>query len=179
MEIQVMHDNFFNNGFHLINDPEVFVYLDDIDGWEWANWKGQGLQLIKRNNQIEKAILDTQILLAEKYVKNLDPNYSLGKECEIVNGMDDATLSWHNDNIEGYNLCILLYFDTMDTEIGGKIRFRSIDSKEVTGEFFPKKYDVAFLNHCSRFEHVVTPMFMPLDRRVASFNFNIDKALVG
>ncbi len=175
----MIYDDFFNNGFSLINDPEVFVYLEDIDYWEWLNWKHQGLQLIKRTDEIQNAIDKTQILLGEKYVSKFDPNYKLGKECEIVNGMDDATLSWHNDNIEGYNLCILLYFDTMDHDIGGKTKFRHMASKEISGEFYPKKYDVSFMNHCLRFEHVVTPLNFSMHRRVASFNFNINGGLVG
>lgn len=177
--MQTIYDNFFNKGFCVVNDPEVFTHLQDIESWEWKNWKDQGLQLIKRNSEIEEAITKTQILLAEKYVSRIDPDYELGGECEIVNGMDDATLSWHNDNIEGFNLCILLYLDTMDEDIGGKTRFRDIITKELTGEFFPQKYDVSFMNHCTRFEHIVTPMKLPMNRRVALFNYNINKVLVG
>ena len=177
MKIETIHDQFFNNGFCKINDPSMFKYLHDIDSWEWKNWKGQGLQLIKRNEIVEDAIQKTQILLGEIYVKRLDENYKFGDECEIVNGMDDATLSWHNDNIEGYNLCILLYLDDMDEEIGGMTRFRNIQTQEITGEFYPKKYDISFMNHCTRFEHIVTPMLLPMDRRVALFNYNINSIL--
>ena len=177
--MQTIYDSFFNNGFCKINDPEVFVHLLDIESWEWRNWKDQGLQLIKRNDKIQQAIDDTQILLGEKYVKHLDPDYILGSDCEIVNGMDDATLSWHNDNIEGFNLCILLYWDDMDEDIGGMTKFREIQTKEITGEFYPKRYDVSFMNHCKRFEHIVTPMKMSIHRRVALFNYNINEILVG
>lgn len=177
--MQMIYDNFFSKGFCVVNDPAVFKYLKEIDSWEWKNWKDQGLQLIKRNPEIEEAIKKTQIVLGEIYVKHLDPNYKFGDDCEIVNGMDDATLSWHNDNIEGFNLCILLYLDDMDEDTGGMTRFRDIDTKELTGEFYPKKYDVSFMNHCLRFEHVVTPMKMGVPRRVALFNYIVDKVLVG
>lgn len=177
--IDIIHENMFNAGYHRLNDNEVFIHLKDLDSCEWKNWRGQGLQLIKRTPEIEDAIHKTQLLLADKYVKHLDENYKLGGDCEIVNGMDDATLSWHNDNVEGYNLCILLYLDTLDSDIGGMTRFRNIHTKELTGEFYPQQYDVSFMNHCSRFEHVVTPMILPMNRRVALFNFNINGILVG
>ncbi len=177
--MQTIYNEFFNNGFCVVNDPEVFKHLIEIESWEWKNWKDQGLQLIKRTPEIEQAINKTQILLAEKYVSQIDENYILGGDCEIVNGMDDATLSWHNDNIEGFNLCILLYWDSMDVDTGGMTRFRDISSKEITGEFFPQKYDVSFMNHCLRFEHIVTPMKLPVDRRVALFNYKINEVFVG
>lgn len=177
--MQKIHDDLFNKGFHKLNDPELFKYLTEIDSWEWNNWKNQGLQLIKRNSIIEESINKTQKLIADKYIKLLDESYRFGDECEIVNGMDDATLSWHNDNIEGYNLCVLLYMDSMDEDIGGMTRFRDIHSKEITGEFYPQKYDVSFMNHGVRFEHIVTPMKLPIDRRVALFNYNINKVLIG
>ncbi len=177
--MQTIYESFFNNGFCVINDTEAFKHLEEIESWEWINWKDQGLQLIKRTKEIEQAINDTQLLLAEKYIKHLDSEYKLGGDCEIVNGMDDATLSWHNDNIEGYNLCVLLYWDDMDEETGGMTRFRDIKTQKLTGEFFPKKYSVSFMNHCKRFEHIVTPMKIPVNRRVALFNYNINEVLVG
>lgn len=179
MEIRVIYENMFNNGYHKLNDPDVFRYLKDIDAWEWKNRKDQGLQLVKRNPEIEEAIDKTQQLLGEKYVKHLDPNYQLGDDCEIVNGMDDATLSWHNDNIEGYNLCILLYCDSMDQDIGGDISFRDRVTKEVTGQFYPQQYDVSFMNHCLRFEHIVNPLKLNLPRRVALFNYKISEVITG
>lgn len=178
MSIDKIYDEFLKKGFCKINDPTVFKHLEDIDSWEWKNRKDQGLLLIKRNSNIEEFIKKTQDIIGETYVKKIDPNYTCGGDCDIVNGMDDATLSWHNDNVEGYNLCVLLYLDSMDDDIGGMTRFRDIETKEITGQFYPQKYDVSFMNHGLKFEHIVTPMKMPLDRRVALFNYNIDYKLV-
>lgn len=169
----------FDNGYYKLSDPDVFVYLKDIDGWEWLNRKDQGLRLIKRTAEIQQTIDNTQKLLAEKYVKHLDPNYQLGNDCEIVNGMDDATLSWHNDNLEGYNLAILLYLDTLDSDTGGAVQFRNIDTQVVTGSFYPSQYDVSFMNHNKKFEHVVTQLKMDLPRRVATFNYIISESITG
>ena len=164
------------NGFFKVSDPDVFKYLNDIESWEWKNL--QGLRLIKRNANIEEALVLTQRLIGDKYVSKIDPEYKLGGDCEIVNGMDDATLSWHNDNIEGYNLSALLYWDSMDEDIGGMIKFRDISTKELTGQFFPQKYDVSFMNHGSGFEHIVTPLKLSMNRRVVTFNYNINDAII-
>lgn len=164
------------NGFIKVNDPEMFKYLEDIESWEWKNL--HGLRLIKRNTTIEEALIKTQRLIGDKYISKIDPMYKFGGDCDIVNGMDDATLSWHNDNIEGYNLSVLLYWDSMDEDIGGMIKFRDISNKEAVGEFYPQKYDVSFMNHGPAFEHIVTPLKLPMNRRVATFNYNINEALL-
>ena len=177
--IDTIYYDMINKGYCKINDPDVFLFLKDIDGWEWKNWKDQGLQIIKRTTEIQDAIDATHKLLAEKYVKYLDSNYEFGDDCEIVNGMDDATLSWHNDNIEGYNLCILLYLDTLDKDVGGDVNFRDITTKQLTGGFFPTQYDVSFMNHGPGFEHMVNPLKMNLHRRVALFNYKISQAITG
>jgi hypothetical protein len=168
-----MLNNFYNNGFVVVNDPEIFTDFQDIDSWEWINKKHQSLQRIKPSSEIDYIMMITQNIIGEKYVKQFNNNYTLGGDLDLVNGMDAATLSWHNDNQEGYNLCALLYFDSVDEEIGGMTRFRDIQTKQITGEFYPKKYDISLMNHSIHFEHIVTPMILPLDRRVALFNFNI------
>lgn len=177
--MQTIYENFFNKGFSVINDKEVFKYIEGIESWEWKNLKTEGLQLVVKSPGVIDAIQKTHLLLAEKYVRLIDPNYKLGGDCDIVNGMDEATLSWHNDECEGFNLCILLYWDSMDEEIGGQTCFRDISSAELTGQFYPQRYDVSFMNHCSRFEHVVTPLKLPMNRRVGLFNYNISEELVG
>jgi hypothetical protein len=178
MNINEIYKNIINNGYFKTNDPEVFRFFEEIDGWSWKNLKDQGLQMIEHSEEVDTAINNTQLLIAEKYVKHLDNNYKLGDECDIVNGMDDATLSWHNDSQEGYNLSVLLYFDTMDSDIGGELSFRGIDSKEVTGSFYPKKHDIVFMNHGTQFEHIVGSLKMPLHRRVATFNYHLSAALI-
>lgn len=179
IDVQKFYSDFFNNGFYKINDPQSFRFFPDIEICSWNNLKEQGLQLIKRDIYIEQAIKLTQKYIGENYIKMLDADYQLGEDCEIVNGMDGPTLVWHNDAIEGYNLCVLLYFDTVDEDIGGKLSFREITTKSITGEFYPQKYDVAFLNHCHRFEHKVEDLKLPLPRRVASFNFHVNKLITG
>jgi hypothetical protein len=171
-----MLDDFLFKGFVRLNDPLMFTEID-FECLRWKNSGMVGLPIAERDNETNDAISRTQKMLGEKYVKLFDENYKCGDMCEIVNGMDEATLSWHNDLVEGYNLCILLYFDTMDSDIGGDISFRESITKEQTGNFYPNHGDVLIMNHSERFEHVVAPLKMPLHRRVASFNYNINDIL--
>ena len=179
MKITEFKESFYNKGFFRINDSKPFDLFPDIETCSWKNLKNQGLQIIFRDNDVESGIKNVHNFLGDNYIRLLDPNFRYGDYCEIVNGMDDATLVWHNDACEGYNLCVLLYFDTLDADIGGKISFREIMSKEKTGDFYPQKFDIAFLNHSTRFEHIVEDMKLPLPRRVASFNFHVNEILTG
>lgn len=170
----------YTRGYAKITDKEMFQHLEGIDGWEWHKWKVQDeLQLISRTPEIDEAINKTQQLIADRYISLGDPDYKLGDDCVIVNGMDTATLSWHNDEVEGYNVAVLLYFDDMDADTGGKVSFRHRYSNMPIGSIYPKKYNILFLNHTSRFEHKVDPMKIPVDRRVAMFNYNVNKRLTG
>jgi hypothetical protein len=171
-----LFEDFLTKGCARINDLSVFSEID-FESLRWKNSGMVGLPIIERDEQIQQAINITQKILGEKYVKILDDNYTIGEMCEIVNGMDDATLSWHNDLIEGYNVCILLYFDSMDDDIGGDISFRDSATKEITESFYPQYGDVLIMNHSNRFDHVVSPLKIPLHRRVASFNYYINPAI--
>ena len=167
-----MFEQFITKGFVRLNDPTMFSEID-FEDLRWKNSGMVGLPIVERDDLVQRGIDTTQRLLGAKYVSIFDENYKLGDLCEIVNGMDEATLSWHNDLVEGYNLCILLYFDTMDEDIGGAISFRYTNSDHIE-TFYPKHGDVLIMNHSKRFEHVVSPLNIPLHRRVASFNYIID-----
>lgn len=176
---QQLHTNLFLHGYHKVTDPDMFFYIMDMDSYEWLNWKDQQqLQLVKRTPIIEQAMHHTHELVAANYIQPLDQYFEYGDDNEIVNGMDDATLSWHNDEIEGYQLAVLLYWDDTDKDTGGNIEFRDMHTKEHTGGFYPKKFDVCIINHGPRFEHIVKPMLMPVDRRVAMFNFKVNPLLL-
>lgn len=171
-----LFEDFINKGCVKINDPSMFSEID-FESLIWKNSGMIGLPIVERNEHIEIAISKTQKKLGEKYVKLLDEEYKVGELCEIVNGMDQPTLVWHNDLVEGYNLCILLYFDSMDEDIGGAISFRDSITKEITESFYPKYGDILIMNHSKRFEHIVSPLIIPLHRRVASFNYYINSAI--
>ena len=175
-----MKDNFFESfitkGCVRVNDSSMFSEID-FETLTWQNAGMIGLPIVKKTDDVKLAISKTQKLIGEKYVKTLDENYNIGELCEIVNGMDQPTLEWHNDLVEGYNLCVLLYFDSMDEEIGGSISVRNSITKEITESFYPQYGDILIMNHSKRFEHIVSPLNIPLPRRVASFNYYINPSI--
>ena len=171
-----LFEEFLTKGCVRINDPSVFSEID-FETLRWKNSGMVGLPIVERDEQVQTAINTTQKILGEKYVKILDENYNVGQLCEIVNGMDQPTLVWHNDLVEGYNVCILLYFDSMDEDIGGSISFRDSTTKEITESFYPQYGDVLIMNHSKRFEHIVSELKIPLHRRVASFNYYINPVI--
>jgi hypothetical protein len=171
-----MIDNFLTKGFVILNDKTSFQFVD-INDIKWSNAGHVGLQVVIKEEKIQNELLSTQKHLGEKYVKHIDTNYKLANKIDLVNGMDQATLDWHNDLIEGPNLCILAYFDDMDDDTGGAICFRNSETKEELIKYYPIQNDLVIMNQSLKFEHIVTPLKLKLPRRVASFNYYIDERL--
>lgn len=167
-----MIDDFLTKGFIILNDKDSFQFID-INDIKWTDAGHVGLQVVIKENKIQNELLETQKYLGEKYVKQIDPNYKLANKIDLVNGMDEATLIWHNDLIEGPNLCILAYFDDMDEDIGGAICFRNSETKEKIIKYYPIQNDLIIMNQSMKYEHIVTPLKLKLPRRVASFNYYI------
>jgi hypothetical protein len=171
-----MLDNFLTQGYVIENDKDVFKFIS-LDNINWTDDEKIGLQICKKEELIENQLLDTQKYLGEKYVKLIDKNYKLSDKIDLVNGVDKATMLWHNDLIEGPNCGCLLYFDDTDEDTGGAIKFRHAKSKDQICEIYPKKYDIIVINHSLRFQHIVTEQKMPVPRRVMSLNFYLDERL--
>jgi hypothetical protein len=171
-----MLDNFLTQGYIIENDKSVIKFIN-LDNVKWIEDKNLSLQICKKEKLIENQLLDIQKYLGEKCVKQIDKNYKLADKIELVNGIDNATLMWHNDLVEGPNLCILAYFDTMDEDIGGAICFRETETKKELINYYPQQYDIIIMNQSMKFEHIVTPLKLKLPRRVASFNYYINERL--
>ena len=171
-----MLDNFLTQGYIIQNDKSI-LQLIDLNEVKWTDAGHVGLQVVIKEQSIHQQLLNTQKHLGEKYVKPIDKNYTLADKIDLVNGMDNATLVWHNDLIEGPNLCILAYFDTMDNDIGGAICFRETETKKELINYYPQQYDIIIMNQSMKFEHIVTSLKLKLPRRVASFNYYINERL--
>jgi hypothetical protein len=171
-----MIENFLKNGFIILNDKKSFKFIDIYD-LQWTDAGNVGLQIVIKENKIQNELLQTQKYLGEKYVKQIDINYKFFDKIDLVNGMDDATLIWHNDLIKESNLCILMYFDTMDKDIGGAIQFRFAHNKKLINSYYPKQHDIIIMNQSLKFEHKVTSLKIKMPRKVASFNYLINKNL--
>lgn len=179
LDIDSIQQDLFTKGYHIFNDQSLFEYLKDMESYRWLNWKEkEALHLVERDDEMNSIIDNTQRLIGEKYIKLLDPDYQLGGDCEIVNGLDSATLTWHNDEVEGYQLAVLLYWDNLDEDTGGNIEFRYKDTKVITGSFYSKKYQCIMINHGPKFEHIVRPLKLPVNRRMALFNYKSDQVML-
>tara|TARA_B110000503_G_C7136033_1_gene408820 strand:- start:319 stop:840 length:522 start_codon:yes stop_codon:yes gene_type:complete len=171
-----MINDFLTKGFIILNDEEPFKFID-INDIGWTEAGHVGLQVVIKEDKIQNELIKVQKYLGEKYVKQIDPNYRLADKIDLVNGMDQATLVWHNDLVEGPNLCILAYFDSMDEDVGGAICFRISETKEDLIKYHPIQNDVLIMNQSLKYEHIVTPLKLKLPRRVASFNYFVNEGL--
>lgn len=162
-----------NKGFCFIRDKEAFRHID-LNTMQWSDKGTIPLQMIKRTEEVEAALKQTQKYLGEKYVRPMFGEYHKDY-CDLVNGMDDNVYEWHNDYEEGkVNLGILLYFTDTDSDTGTRIEFRREETKELIAAEYPKEFDVCIINHGTKFEHRVTEQLIPLPRIVASFHYHVN-----
>lgn len=162
-----------NKGFCFIRDEEAFKNID-IHNVQWSDKGSIPLQMVKRTDDIEYSLKQTQEYLGQKYIKPLFGEYHMDY-CDLVNGMDDNVYDWHNDYEEGkVNLGILLYYTNTDEEVGTRIEFRHADTKQFIDYHYPKEYDICIINHGTKFEHRVTEQLLPIPRIVASFHYHVD-----
>ena len=168
-------DTFLNKGYSLLKDEKLLKTFD-MDSLDWGEKGHMGVALAKRDATIDKQLERLADKVSDNYVMPIFGLHGISK-IEVVNGLDKPTLEWHNDLIEGPNLGCLLYYDDTDEDTGGSISFRFKKTKEVTAQFYPKKYNILFINHSLRFQHIVEEQKMPVPRRVISMNFNINLGL--
>ena len=168
-------DKFLNKGYSLLKDEKLLKTFD-MDSLDWGEKGHMGVALAKRGATTDKQLERLADKVSDNYVMPIFGSHGISK-IEVVNGLDKPTLEWHNDLIEGPNLGCLLYYDDTDEDTGGSISFRFKKTKEVTAQFYPKKYNILFINHSLRFQHIVEEQKMPVPRRVISMNFNIHLGL--
>jgi hypothetical protein len=168
-----MNKQLVEQGYYKFKDDDAFQFID-IYNVAWTDEGSIPLQMVVRSPETQSALLETQRWLGEKYIRPVFGDYHCDY-CDLVKGMDDNVYEWHNDYEDGcVNLGILLYFSDTDETTGTDIQFRTADTKQPTGSFYPKAGDIAVLNHTVNFEHIVTEQKIKLPRIVASFHYYVD-----
>lgn len=171
-----MNIDFEKNGFTFVHDQTLCDMLD-IDSLNWSNKGTVDLQIEENNPDIETRKERIQNYIIEKYLLK---HYSKAtiSYVEITKGIDEEyTGVWHHDFTEGdttVNIGVLLYFDTLDKDTGGYLQIKESNAKSYKN-YYPVAGDVLFLNQTPKFLHRVESLKYPLLRRVAIFNFWVDK----
>ena len=166
---------FFTDGYVLMNNPNVFRHLEEIvNDIYWVRSPEGMLIPNRKTKQLKEALKSTHQLLAETYIKEIFPRYKTDYS-SIWNGVDILATNWHCDyNTEKPNAMFLLYLNDMNEETGGAFGYRNAVTKEVTGFFYPKKYDVVFGSQQPSWEHKATKINNMADRITANFGFIIE-----
>jgi hypothetical protein len=123
---------------------------------------------------LEKEIEITQNCLAEKFLK---PHWNIVRNnfVEITNGVDSPTHEWHHDHlVDDLNVGIIMYFDTMDPDIGGSISIKRACDDVITGHYCPKRYDLIIINQTEEILHKVEPLKLQIPRRVGIFHYWVE-----
>ena len=112
--------------------------------------------------------------LKEKYI---DPNWpdAVYNKFIVWDGVDRDNQGWHTDMFEDYDVFFLYYLDDTAPESGGSINFKwgSLENNEQTASYQPKAGDLFLVSNARGFWHRAGST--SVTRRVASFDFNIEK----
>lgn len=172
-----MNIEFKQKGFTVFHDPAVGQFLD-IDTINWSQKGTINLQVEQGTPDIELRKNKVQNFIIEKYLSTVYKSATVSY-VEITQGIDEEYTSvWHHDFAKDdvtVNIGVLLYFDTLDKETGGYLQIKKPNNPNSVNNYYPVAGDVLFLNQTPEFVHRVEPLRMPLPRRVAIFNFWVDK----
>lgn len=139
-------------GFSYIQDDTILKMFKSIDNFgEIVNVENMSddEEYTPEYNIIQNKFLqDVQNYLEEKYInENLE---TLNISRNIWSGVDDGSLEWHNDYLEGQDFCFLYYLDTMLFD--GALYFKSLITNE-NRILYPKEGTLVWLNLTNKYLH--------------------------
>ena len=149
-------NNFFLNylihGFFFIEDDTILKMFKEIDNFgEIVDVENisDNIDYIPEYTEIQNKFLqDVQNYLEEKYINQNLKTLNVSKN--IWSGVDNGSLIWHNDYLEGQDFCFLYYLDTMVSD--GALHFKSIkENQSVT--LYPKEGTLVWLNLTNKYFH--------------------------
>lgn len=164
-----MMSDFLVNGFYHTNSQMRLRLLDK----EEFDWKDMGEYKVANLSKHSMEFLDyIQYIIGQDYVSKVCHKFE-PTSIDVINGVDNGTKDWHNDLIEGEHIAVLCYLSDTDETTGGYTEFRSTQTGEVTGKFYPKKYDICMINHSEGWQHRVEPLKKDVDRIAINFGYKI------
>lgn len=162
-------------GYYKLSEPEG-LSLIGIDEFRLLNTeersRDNGVKDI--DPKLSERLTTFAYYLKEKYI---DPNWpdAVYNKFIVWDGVDRDNQGWHTDMFEDYDIFFLYYLDDTASETGGSINFKwgSLDKNEQTATYQPKAGDLFLVSNARGFWHRAGST--SITRRVASFDFNIEK----
>lgn len=156
-------ENFVTKGYAIFLDPGII----DLSKFNITNVEtAKDLQDI--TNLEEKTLLQQFVdYVSDNYVKTVYPNFEV-KYANVWNGVDEGSMCWHNDHVEGFDFNVLYYYDSMSELVGGEIEFKYPNGED---KIYPQSGTLVFINQNGQFQHRANRS--TISRRVASIEYKI------
>jgi hypothetical protein len=174
--IEKLLHGFFLNGIGCVNDPSLFVKIEEI--LDDVVFKTDGVSeyclMAERTEELDDALEETGNDIFKKYMSVVFNRNNL-TYASLWKGVDDDAKLWHNDYCEGSDLAFLLYFHDLNEETGGGLQIIDTETDHII-TVWPKKYDIVMFEQHTKWRHRVTPLTkVPSDRTVMNFGFHTEK----
>lgn len=106
-----------------------------------------------------------------KVYQSIEPiSYDENSPYNVWDGVDSDSATWHNDALEGGNIFMLLYFDNVPEDKGGKLSIKMND--EIVTSLHPQRGDIVFISNEPNVYHIVERS--SIKRRLANLTFDCD-----
>lgn len=168
--------DFFLNGIGCVNDPSLFVKIEEMLGD--VVFKTDGVSeyclMAEKTKELNNALDEIGNNIFNKYMSNAF-TYNNLIYTSLWKGVDDDAKEWHNDHCEGSDVAFLMYFHDLNEETGGGLQITNIESEHIE-TVWPKKYDIVMFEQGLKWKHRVVPLTkIPSDRTVINFGFRTEK----
>lgn len=162
-------------GYYKLSEPSA-LNLINVNEFKLLNTeersRDNGIKDV--NPELSNRLTTFAYYLKEKYI---DPNWpdATYNKFIIWDGVDRDNQGWHTDMFENYDVFFLYYLDDTASDTGGSINFKwgSLEGNEQTSSYQPKAGDLFLVSNARGFWHRAEST--SITRRVASFDFNIEK----
>ena len=172
--MQIKHD-IETKGYYKLSEPSA-LDLINVNEFKLLNTEERSRDNGTKdvNTELSNRLTTFAYYLKEKYI---DPNWpdATYNKFIIWDGVDRDNQGWHTDMFEDYDIFFLYYLDDTASDTGGSINFKwgSLEGNEQTSSYQPKAGDLFLVSNARGFWHRAGST--SITRRVASFDFNIEK----
>lgn len=90
----------------------------------------------------------------------------------VMKGYDADSVIWHNDQIEGHNMTLVLHMRDLTEDTGGWFQMRSTATNEIV-TLIPKRGTAIMFSHAPLFEHRVVPIVGDAERIAIFFDCKV------
>lgn len=156
-------ENFLLKGYAVFADPGII----DLSKFNITN-----VEIAKDLDDVtdieERTYLEEFVnYVSNTYVRPVYPNFEV-KYSNVWDGVDAGSMTWHNDNNEGFDFNVLYYYDSTSKDVGGEIEFKYPGGED---KIYPQTGNLIFINQNGQFQHKANRSLT--QRRVASIEYKI------